>query len=73
FGDTVRIEMKDKAGHSSFGAIEQKVENYARERLGQIFSDESSGSSAPHGGQQSLVERPALSRSACSEARRVRG
>lgn len=25
FGDTVRIEMKDKAGHSLFGAIEQKV------------------------------------------------
>ncbi len=28
FGDTVRIEMKDKAGHSIFGAIEQKVEKY---------------------------------------------
>jgi len=26
YGDTVRIEMKDKAGHSIFGAIEQKVE-----------------------------------------------
>jgi len=26
FGDTVRIEMKDAAGHSIFGAIEQKVE-----------------------------------------------
>ena len=26
FGDTVRIEMKDKDGHSIFGAIEQKVE-----------------------------------------------
>jgi len=26
FGDTVRIEMKDKAGHSIFGAIEQVVE-----------------------------------------------
>ncbi|MET0575807.1 MAG: fumarylacetoacetate hydrolase family protein [Mesorhizobium sp.] len=26
FGDTVRIEMKDKAGHSVFGAIEQTVE-----------------------------------------------
>ena len=26
FGDTVRIEMKDKAGHSIFGAIEQGVE-----------------------------------------------
>lgn len=25
FGDEVRIEMKDKAGHSLFGAIEQKV------------------------------------------------
>ncbi|TIN86473.1 MAG: 2-keto-4-pentenoate hydratase, partial [Mesorhizobium sp.] len=30
FGDTVRIEMKDKAGHSIFGAIEQKVEKYER-------------------------------------------
>jgi fumarylacetoacetate (FAA) hydrolase len=28
FGDTVRIEMKDKTGHSIFGAIEQKVEKY---------------------------------------------
>lgn len=28
FGDTVRIEMKDRAGHSIFGAIEQKVEEY---------------------------------------------
>jgi fumarylacetoacetate (FAA) hydrolase len=28
FGDTVRIEMKDKAGHSIFGAIEQKVARY---------------------------------------------
>jgi fumarylacetoacetate (FAA) hydrolase len=26
FGDTVRIEMKDKAGHSIFGAIEQIVQ-----------------------------------------------
>lgn len=26
FGKTIRIEMKDKAGHSIFGAIEQKVE-----------------------------------------------
>jgi fumarylacetoacetate (FAA) hydrolase len=26
FGDTVRIEMKDKAGHSIFGAIEQTVQ-----------------------------------------------
>jgi fumarylacetoacetate (FAA) hydrolase len=25
FGDTIRIEMKDKAGHSIFGAIEQEV------------------------------------------------
>ena len=24
-GDTVRVEMKDKDGHSIFGAIEQKV------------------------------------------------
>ena len=30
FGDTVRIEMKDKAGHSIFGAIEQTVERYQR-------------------------------------------
>lgn len=30
FGDTVRIEMKDKAGHSIFGAIEQEVAAYAR-------------------------------------------
>lgn len=29
FGDTVRIEMKDKAGHSIFGAIEQVVEKYS--------------------------------------------
>ena len=28
FGDTVRIEMKDKSGHSIFGAIEQVVERY---------------------------------------------
>ena len=28
FGDTVRIEMKDKTGHSIFGAIEQTVEQY---------------------------------------------
>lgn len=28
FGDTVRIEMKDTAGHSIFGAIEQQVERY---------------------------------------------
>ncbi len=28
FGDTVRIEMKDKAGRSIFGAIEQTVERY---------------------------------------------
>ena len=31
FGDTVRIEMKDKAGHSIFGAIEQTVEKYEKE------------------------------------------
>jgi fumarylacetoacetate (FAA) hydrolase len=29
-GDTVRIEMKDKAGHSIFGAIEQTVQRYDR-------------------------------------------
>ncbi|MER8595436.1 fumarylacetoacetate hydrolase family protein [Mesorhizobium sp. M1182] len=28
FGDSVRIEMKDRGGHSIFGAIEQKVERY---------------------------------------------
>ncbi|WP_289032964.1 fumarylacetoacetate hydrolase family protein [uncultured Roseibium sp.] len=28
FGDTVRIEMMDKAGHSIFGAIEQVVQPY---------------------------------------------
>jgi fumarylacetoacetate (FAA) hydrolase len=28
FGDTVRIEMKDKTGHSIFGAIEQEVKKY---------------------------------------------
>jgi len=28
FGDLVRIEMKDRAGRSIFGAIEQKVEKY---------------------------------------------
>jgi fumarylacetoacetate (FAA) hydrolase len=28
FGDVVRIEMKDKTGHSIFGAIEQTVEQY---------------------------------------------
>ncbi len=31
FGDTVRIEMKDKDGHSIFGAIEQVVEKQASE------------------------------------------
>jgi fumarylacetoacetate (FAA) hydrolase len=31
FGDTVRIEMKDRAGHSIFGAIEQKVEKYEKD------------------------------------------
>jgi fumarylacetoacetate (FAA) hydrolase len=25
FGDTIRLEMKDKSGHSIFGAIEQEV------------------------------------------------
>lgn len=30
FGDTVRIEMKDRAGHSIFGAIEQRVEKHER-------------------------------------------
>jgi fumarylacetoacetate (FAA) hydrolase len=30
FGDTVRIEMKDRSGHSIFGAIEQTVEKYER-------------------------------------------
>ena len=29
-GDVVRIEMKDKSGHSIFGAIEQTVEAYQR-------------------------------------------
>jgi fumarylacetoacetate (FAA) hydrolase len=29
FGDQVRIEMKDRAGHSIFGAIEQTVEEYS--------------------------------------------
>ena len=31
FGDTVRIEMKDKDGHSIFGAIEQAVEKQTAE------------------------------------------
>ncbi|MDQ2634893.1 MAG: fumarylacetoacetate hydrolase family protein [Pseudomonadota bacterium] len=30
FGDAVRIEMKDRNGHSIFGAIEQTVEQYGR-------------------------------------------
>ncbi|HEY8381102.1 MAG TPA: fumarylacetoacetate hydrolase family protein [Microvirga sp.] len=30
FGDTIRIEMKDRAGHSIFGAIEQEVVRYER-------------------------------------------
>ena len=30
FGDKVRIEMKDRSGHSIFGAIEQTVEQYER-------------------------------------------
>ena len=29
FGDAIRIEMKDEAGKSIFGAIEQVVEKYA--------------------------------------------
>jgi fumarylacetoacetate (FAA) hydrolase len=29
FGDRIRIEMKDAAGHSIFGAIEQEVLPYA--------------------------------------------
>jgi fumarylacetoacetate (FAA) hydrolase len=32
FGDRVRIEMKDKAGRSIFGAIEQTVEKYEKEK-----------------------------------------
>ena len=28
FGDRIRIEMFDKAGHSIFGAIDQKVVKY---------------------------------------------
>jgi fumarylacetoacetate (FAA) hydrolase len=31
FGDTIRIEMKDEAGHTIFGAIEQQVVAYERE------------------------------------------
>lgn len=31
FGDTVRVEMKDRAGHSIFGAIEQTVQQLSRE------------------------------------------
>jgi fumarylacetoacetate (FAA) hydrolase len=30
FGDTIRIEMLDKAGKSIFGAIEQKVKRLER-------------------------------------------
>lgn len=30
FGDIVRIEMKDRAGHSVFGAIEQEVAQYEK-------------------------------------------
>ena len=30
FGDTVRIEMKDRSGHSIFGAIEQTVTKYEK-------------------------------------------
>ena len=29
FGDTIRIEMKDKNGQSLFGAIDQKIVNLA--------------------------------------------
>ena len=29
-GDTVRVEMRDAAGHSIFGAIEQRIEPYVR-------------------------------------------
>lgn len=29
FGDTVRIEMLDRAGRSIFGAIEQRIERHA--------------------------------------------
>ncbi|MCC2690544.1 MAG: hydrolase family protein [Rhizobiaceae bacterium] len=32
FGDIVRIEMKDRSGHSIFGAIEQRVERYGSGR-----------------------------------------
>ena len=32
FGDTVRIEMRDKDGHSIFGAIEQTVQKYEGSR-----------------------------------------
>lgn len=31
FGDIVRIEMKDKTGHSIFGAIEQTVKRYEKD------------------------------------------
>ncbi|WP_210485859.1 fumarylacetoacetate hydrolase family protein [Microvirga antarctica] len=31
FGDVVRIEMKDKVGHSLFGAIEQEVTRYSKD------------------------------------------
>ena len=31
FGDIVRIEMKDKSGHSIFGAIEQTVTRYEKD------------------------------------------
>ncbi|MBL4619359.1 MAG: hypothetical protein JKX88_04585 [Marinicaulis sp.] len=30
FGDTVEIKMKNKDGHSIFGAIKQKVARYER-------------------------------------------
>ena len=31
FGDIIRIEMKDGAGHSIFGAIEQEVVAYSQD------------------------------------------
>jgi fumarylacetoacetate (FAA) hydrolase len=34
FGDTVRIEMQDAAGASIFGAIDQEVARYQRNRVG---------------------------------------
>jgi fumarylacetoacetate (FAA) hydrolase len=34
FGDVIRIEMKDEAGHSIFGAIEQEVVAYSQDSQG---------------------------------------